>query len=142
MRLGTLGAYLGKGRSTACLVRSVDGCRAWSPRSRLQARGWGCREVWRLWAWGCGNLRPEQAVGRTELRLLRPKRALSELAQPRRLFAWLQNFRRLVIRYERHAANFLGFLHPAAHSSSCGSLEMASSAIDPPPCSETDARAR
>jgi transposase len=28
-----------------------------------------------------------------------------------RLFAWLQNFRRLVIRYERHAANFLGFLH-------------------------------
>src|ERR1700680_5067054 len=24
-----------------------------------------------------------------------------------RLFAWLQNFRRLVLRYERHAANFL-----------------------------------
>lgn len=28
-----------------------------------------------------------------------------------RLFAWLHNFRRLVIRYERHACNFLGFLH-------------------------------
>ena len=27
-----------------------------------------------------------------------------------RLFAWLQNFRRLVVRYERHAANFLGML--------------------------------
>jgi transposase len=28
-----------------------------------------------------------------------------------RLFAWLQNFRRLFIRYERHAENFLGMLH-------------------------------
>src|SRR6267143_450657 len=31
-----------------------------------------------------------------------------------RLFAWLQNFRRLVVRYERHAENFLGMLHLAA----------------------------
>ena len=30
-----------------------------------------------------------------------------------RLFAWLQNFRRLVMRYERHADNFLGLLHLA-----------------------------
>jgi transposase len=28
-----------------------------------------------------------------------------------RLFAWLQNFRRLVVRYERQANNFLGMLH-------------------------------
>jgi len=28
-----------------------------------------------------------------------------------RLFAWLQNFRRLVVRYERYAQNFLGMLH-------------------------------
>ncbi len=27
-----------------------------------------------------------------------------------RLFAWLQNFRRLVTRYEYHADNFLGFV--------------------------------
>lgn len=27
-----------------------------------------------------------------------------------RLFAWLHNYRRLVVRYERHAANFLGFV--------------------------------
>lgn len=27
-----------------------------------------------------------------------------------RLFAWLQNFRRLVVRYERHADNFSAFL--------------------------------
>ena len=28
-----------------------------------------------------------------------------------RLFAWLQNYRRLVTRCERHAENFLGFVH-------------------------------
>jgi transposase len=28
-----------------------------------------------------------------------------------RLFAWLHNFRRLVTRWEYHAANFLGMLH-------------------------------
>lgn len=28
-----------------------------------------------------------------------------------RLFAWRGNFRRLVVRYERHALNFLGFVH-------------------------------
>jgi transposase len=28
-----------------------------------------------------------------------------------RLFAWLQNFCRLVVRYERYAENFLGMLY-------------------------------
>jgi transposase len=28
-----------------------------------------------------------------------------------RLFAWLQNFRRLVVRYERYSENFLGMLY-------------------------------
>jgi transposase len=30
-----------------------------------------------------------------------------------RLFAWLQNFRRIVVRYERFAENFAGMLHLA-----------------------------
>jgi transposase len=30
-----------------------------------------------------------------------------------RLFAWLFNYRRLVVRYERHATNYLGFLRLA-----------------------------
>jgi transposase len=30
-----------------------------------------------------------------------------------RLFAWLQNFRRLVVRHERHLGNFLAFLQLA-----------------------------
>jgi transposase len=28
-----------------------------------------------------------------------------------RLFAWLQNFRRILVRYEYHDANYLGFVH-------------------------------
>ena len=28
-----------------------------------------------------------------------------------RLFAWLQNFRRIPVRYEYHAENFLGLIH-------------------------------
>jgi transposase len=31
-----------------------------------------------------------------------------------RLFAWLQNFRRLVVRYERRAENFLAMFHLAS----------------------------
>ncbi len=30
-----------------------------------------------------------------------------------RLFAWLRNFRRLVVRYEYHLDNFLGFVRLA-----------------------------
>jgi transposase len=30
-----------------------------------------------------------------------------------RLFAWLHNFRRLVVRYEYHGENYLAFLHLA-----------------------------
>ena len=33
--------------------------------------------------------------------------------QIERLFAWFQNFRRLVVRYERYAENFLAMLHLA-----------------------------
>src|SRR5690606_41907716 len=28
-----------------------------------------------------------------------------------RLFAWLQNFRRIIVRYEYHAANYQGMVH-------------------------------
>ena len=30
-----------------------------------------------------------------------------------RLFAWLHNFRRIVVRYEYHSDNYLGFVHLA-----------------------------
>lgn len=41
----------------------------------------------------------------------RPLRRYRRRWKVERLFAWLGNFRRLVVRYERHAENYLGFLH-------------------------------
>jgi transposase len=41
----------------------------------------------------------------------RPLRRYRRRWKIERLFAWLQNFRRLVVRYERHAVNFLGLVH-------------------------------
>jgi len=52
----------------------------------------------------CNRSRPKTQDGR---RLRRYRRRW----KIERLFAWLFNFRRLVTRYERHAENFLGFLH-------------------------------
>lgn len=40
----------------------------------------------------------------------RPLRRYGKRWQIERLFAWLQNFRRLVTRYEHNALNFLGFV--------------------------------
>ena len=44
----------------------------------------------------------------------RPLRRYIRRWKMERLFAWLFNFRRLVVRYEYHAENFQGFLHLAA----------------------------
>lgn len=41
----------------------------------------------------------------------RPLRRYLRRWKMERLFAWLQNFRRLVVRYEYHLDNFLGFVH-------------------------------
>lgn len=41
----------------------------------------------------------------------RPLRRYRRRWKIERLFAWLQNFRRLVVRYEYHSENFLGFVH-------------------------------
>jgi transposase len=40
----------------------------------------------------------------------RPLRRYRRRWKVERLFAWLGNFRRLVVRYEYHADNFLGFI--------------------------------
>ena len=44
----------------------------------------------------------------------RPLRRYVRRWKVERLFAWLFNFRRLVVRYEYHAENFQGFVHLAA----------------------------
>jgi transposase len=41
----------------------------------------------------------------------RPLRRYRRRWKVERLFAWLQNLRRLVVRYEYHCENFLGFVH-------------------------------
>ncbi len=43
----------------------------------------------------------------------RPLRRYKRRWKIERLFAWLFNFRRLQMRHERHAENFLGFVHLA-----------------------------
>lgn len=51
-----------------------------------------------------GRKRPKTQEGR-------PLRRYKRYWKVERLFAWLSNFRRLVVRYERHALNDLGFVH-------------------------------
>jgi transposase len=41
----------------------------------------------------------------------RPLRRYKRRWKVERLFAWLGNFRRLIVRYERHALNYLGLVH-------------------------------
>jgi transposase len=41
----------------------------------------------------------------------RPLRRYRRRWKIERLLAWLQNFRRLLVRHEHHAENFLGFVH-------------------------------
>ncbi len=50
-----------------------------------------------------GRKKPKTQDGRK----LRPYRRRWKVE---RLFAWVQNFRRLVVRYEYHAENFLGMV--------------------------------
>ena len=49
--------------------------------------------------------RKNRTQGRRRLRRYRRRWKIE------RRFAWLQNFRRLVVRYERYAENFLGMLY-------------------------------
>jgi transposase len=51
---------------------------------------------------------------RTQTQDGRPLRRYRRRWKIERLFAWLFNFRRLVVRYEYHAENFQGFLHLGA----------------------------
>lgn len=51
----------------------------------------------------CNRSRPRTQDGR-------PLRRYCRRWKIERLFAWLQNFRRLVTRWERHGTNYLGFV--------------------------------
>ncbi len=63
--------------------------------------------------YGIELIAPHRSNRRNRTQDLRRLRRYRRRWRIERLFAWLQNFRRLVVRYERYAENFLGMLHLA-----------------------------
>ena len=64
--------------------------------------------------YGTEMIAPHRAGRRQPTQDGRPLRRYARRWKIERLFAWLFNFRRLVVRYEYHAENFQGFLHLGA----------------------------
>ena len=64
--------------------------------------------------YGTEMIAPNKQNRRVKTQDGRPLRRFARRWKIERLFAWLFNFRRLVVRYEYHAANFQGFIHLAA----------------------------
>ena len=60
--------------------------------------------------WGVELIAPHRSDRRNRTQDGRALRRYRRRWKVERLFAWLHNFRRLVIRYEYHVANFLGML--------------------------------
>lgn len=65
-----------------------------------------------LAGWGVEMIAPHRR-GRVRSKTQdgRPLRRYRRRWKIERLFAWLGNCRRLVVHYERHALNYLGFVH-------------------------------
>ena len=64
--------------------------------------------------YGTEMIAPNRENRRTPTQDGRPLRRFVRRWKIERMFAWLFNFRRLVVRYEYHAENFQGFVHLAA----------------------------
>jgi transposase len=64
--------------------------------------------------YGIEMIAPNKVNRRVPTQDGRPLRRYARRYKIERLFAWLFNFRRLVVRYEYHAENFQGFVHLAA----------------------------
>jgi transposase len=64
--------------------------------------------------YGTEMIAPNKVNRRVPTQDGRPLRRYRRRWKIERLFAWLFNFRRLVVRYEYHAENFQGFLHLGA----------------------------
>ncbi len=62
---------------------------------------------------GIELIAPNRANRRQRTQDGRPLRRYRRRWKVERLFAWLHNFRRLVVRWERYPENFLGFIHLA-----------------------------
>jgi transposase len=67
----------------------------------------------KLKSYGIELISPHRSNRKNKTQDLRRLRRYRRRWKIERLFAWLQNFRRLVVRYERYAENFLGMLYLA-----------------------------
>lgn len=66
-----------------------------------------------LSAYGIELIAPHRRNRKVKTQDGRPLRRYARRWKVERFFAWLNNFRRLPVRYERHACNYLGFLQLA-----------------------------
>ena len=64
--------------------------------------------------YGTEMIAPNRVNRRVPTQDRRPLRRYGRRYKIERLFSWLFNFRRLVVRYEYHAENFQGLVHLAA----------------------------
>jgi len=64
--------------------------------------------------YGTEMIAPHRCNRRVATQDGRPLRRYRRRWKMERLWAWLFNFRRLVVRYEYHAENFQGFVHLGA----------------------------
>ena len=86
----------------ADLIHRMIGDKAYDSNA-LDARLWEER--------GIKLIAPNLSSRKVQTQDGRPLRRYRRRWKIERLFAWLHNFRRLVVRYDRHAENFLGFVH-------------------------------
>lgn len=63
--------------------------------------------------YGIEMISPHRAGRRNKTQDRRPLRRYRRRWKVERLFAWMQNYRRLVTRWEYHIENFLGFVQLA-----------------------------
>jgi transposase len=81
------------------------------PRRLIGDRGYGSDQLdAHLAKRGIEFIAPHRSTRRHITQDGRPLRRYRRRWKVERFFAWLQNFRRLVTRYERHAENFLAFV--------------------------------
>jgi len=64
-------------------------------------------------AYGVEMISPNRSNRRRKTQDGRPLQRYRRRWKVERLFAWMQNYRRLVTRWEFHIENFLGFVHLA-----------------------------
>jgi len=62
---------------------------------------------------GIELIAPDRRNKRVKLQDLRKLRRYKRRWKVERFFAWLQNFRRITVRYERHSCNYLGMIQLA-----------------------------